>query len=241
MYTILVDGNNNLITTVREVIMQRSKLVNSIQFLVSPIYGDLDLTDGNSYTTILEYYLPVSRKYGFIELTPEQELYKERLQYIFPVDTNFTAEAGKVELQLTWYKIELGDDGVSISSKQQVRKTSVGHIHVTPISAWSDIIPDPALTALDQRIMKMDGTIKAIEEIQDAMSAKQVDGLYIDPDTFELQVSANNVPVGNKIPIVVPRLPDTDDGVNDGIVELEEYKVDDPSCDCGCDHGIVEL
>ena len=38
MYTILVNDDNTLVTSVRERIMQRSKLMNSLHFLVKPKY-----------------------------------------------------------------------------------------------------------------------------------------------------------------------------------------------------------
>ena len=41
--------------------------------------------------------------------------------------------------------------------------------------------------------------------------------------------------------VVVPRTKD-DDGIDDGLVELDEinHKENDPSCDCGCDHDNFE-
>ena len=60
MYTILVNDDNTLTTSVRERIMQRSKLVDSLHFLVSPTYKELDMTD---FTVTLEYVLPISKKY----------------------------------------------------------------------------------------------------------------------------------------------------------------------------------
>ena len=38
MYTILVNDDNTLLTTVKERIMQKSKLVDSLHFLVNPTY-----------------------------------------------------------------------------------------------------------------------------------------------------------------------------------------------------------
>lgn len=42
MYTLLLNNNNELITTVKERIMQRSKLVDNLHFLVEPNYKDID-------------------------------------------------------------------------------------------------------------------------------------------------------------------------------------------------------
>ena len=40
MYTILLGEDNELVTSVQERIMQRSKLVDSLHFLVEPIYKE---------------------------------------------------------------------------------------------------------------------------------------------------------------------------------------------------------
>ena len=60
MYTILVNSDNSLQTTVRERIMQRSKLVDTLHFLVDPVYKEHDMS---AFTVTMEYLLPVSREY----------------------------------------------------------------------------------------------------------------------------------------------------------------------------------
>jgi len=44
MYTILLNNDNKLVTSVRERIMQRSKLVDNLHFLVDPAYKELDMS-----------------------------------------------------------------------------------------------------------------------------------------------------------------------------------------------------
>ena len=56
MYTILVSDNNELVTTVKERIIQRSKLVGNLHFLVPQKYKDFDM---DNFTAMLEYILPV--------------------------------------------------------------------------------------------------------------------------------------------------------------------------------------
>ena len=83
MYTILVNDDNTLTTSIRERIMQRSKLVDSLHFLVSPTYKGLDMTD---FTVTMEYILPVSKEYVSEVLVKSEELYKEMLEYKLPFD-----------------------------------------------------------------------------------------------------------------------------------------------------------
>jgi hypothetical protein len=62
MYTILVTDENELRVTLKERIMQRSKLVDSFHILVDPLYKNE--TDMTEFTTVyMEYILPVSKKY----------------------------------------------------------------------------------------------------------------------------------------------------------------------------------
>ena len=86
MYTILVNQDNTMTTSVRERIMQRSKLVDSLHFLVDPIYKGLDMSD---FTVTIEYILPVSKKYITEILVKSNEPYnskinKEMLEKDFP-------------------------------------------------------------------------------------------------------------------------------------------------------------
>ena len=144
MYTILVNDDNTLTTSVRERIMQRSKLVDSLHFLVSPTYKELDMTD---FTVTMEYILPVSKEYVSEVLVKSEELYKEMLEYKLPFDTDLTKEAGEIEVKLTFSKVDLDADGNDI---QYVRKISATSITIIPVESWCDIIPDKALDAIDQ-------------------------------------------------------------------------------------------
>lgn len=193
MYVILVNDDNTLITTQRERIMQRSKLFDSLWFLANPIYKGYDMS---ACTVMLEYALPVSKKYCTEILALSEELYENHLKYILPVDTNLTAEAGDIELQLTFVLSDLDEYGNGV---QRVRKTMKTRLTVTPITAWSDIIPDSALTALDQRIIKIDAQIKAINEMNDTVSNTKADDISYNEDTRELQLMANGKGVGNVV------------------------------------------
>ena len=174
MYTILINESNELITTVKERIMQRSKLVDDLHFLVAPTYKGIDMSE---FTVMMEYILPISKEYQAEFLVKSDELYKNQLEYKLPFDTCLTKEHGKIEVQLTFSKVSLDTDG---NSKQQVRKTSPTVITIVPISAWSDIIADSALTALDQRLIQIQAMIEAVNEIGGGSCA----GVYI-PDYSE--------------------------------------------------------
>ena len=193
MYTILVNDDNTLTTSVRERIMQRSKLVDSLHFLVEPTYKELNIAD---FTVTLEYVLPISKRYKVETLIKSDELYKERLEYKLPFDTNLTREYGDIEIQLTFTKVDLDEEGKDI---QYVRKTSTTSITIVPISAWSDVIPDEALTDLDQKILKTDAQIKELHEIQENILVEKADNLVLDEENKELYLTAEGNQIGNKV------------------------------------------
>ena len=193
MYTLLLTENNELVTTVKERIMQRSKLVDNLHFLVDPMYKGIDMS---SFTVMLEYILPVSREYKTEILVKSEELYKQMIEYKLPFDTNLTREAGSIEVQLTFIKVGLDESG---NSTQQVRKTSKAVIDIIPISAWSNIIPDSALTALDQRLIMVDAMLNAANEMTQELYETKADNIVYDETAQCLQLTANGNPIGDKI------------------------------------------
>lgn len=191
MYTILLNETNELTTSVRERIMQRSKLVDTLHFLVDPTYKGLDMSQ---FTVVLEYITPVSREYKTEYLVKSDELYKGKLEYKLPMDTDLTREAGKIEVQLTFTKIDLDVEGKPV---QKVRKTSPATITIVPISAWSDIIADNALTALDQRLLQVDAMINAANEMNNYLNETKADNIIIDKEMNTIQLTANGLPIGD--------------------------------------------
>lgn len=193
MYTILLNDTNELITSVKERIMQRSKLVDSLHFLVDPIYKGLDMS---GFTAMMEYILPVSREYHSEILVKSDALYKEKLEYKVSFDTNLTKEAGNVEVQLTFVKVSLDADGENI---QQVRKTSPTIIKILPISAWSDIVADNALGAIDQRLIQAEAMIQAVGEMAQYIDENKADNITYNEEDNYIQLTANGNPIGDKI------------------------------------------
>lgn len=214
MYTILVNQDNTMTTSVRERIMQRSKLVDSLHFLVDPIYKDN--VDMSNFTVNLEYILPVSKQYRTEILYKSNELYKEKLEYKLPFDTALTKEPGDINVQLTFTKVDLDKYG---NNRQYVRKTSEITIHITPISAWSDIIPDEALNAIDMAMLQLEGKIKQVDEIANTYNNIKADNIKLDDETKELYLTANGDAIGDKI--LIEQLGDSiAENTKDGIIQV---------------------
>lgn len=215
-YVILVNEDNTLTASKKERIMQRSKLFNNLWFLAEPTYNGYDMS---ACTVVMEYILPISKKYHSDILELSEEGYQEYLKYVVPVDTNLTAEPGDVELQITFVYSDLDENGESV---QRVRKTSTAKVSIVPISVWSDIIPDSALGALDQRIIKMDAQIKELLDIGDAYDAAKADNIAYDADKQTLQLLSGANKIGDEVSLNV------DDNSNGTIaVDFSDLNVGD--------------
>lgn len=194
MYVILVEQNDELYGSHKERIMEKSKCVDNLIFVVDPIYRNT--YDMTSATVMLEYLRPISRKYETELLTLSNERYNGFLQYKLPFDSNLTSEHGSLELQLTFVYTDLDANGNSI---QRVRKTSSTTIEILPITAWSDIIPDSALSSLDQRLIKLDSQIRAVNEMNQIVADSKADNIKYNEKTNELQLLSGDKEIGNKV------------------------------------------
>ncbi len=220
-YVILVNEDNTLTASKKERIMQRSKLFNNLWFLAEPTYNGYDIS---ACTVVMEYILPISKKYYSDILELSEQGYQEYLKYVVPIDSKLTAEAGEVELQLTFIYSDLDENGESV---QRVRKTSTAKLNIIPISAWSDIVPDSALGALDQRIIKMDAQIKELLNLGDAYDAAKADNIAYDADKQTLQLLSGVNKIGDEVSLNV-------DGGADGTTAID-------FSDLGLGAGVAKL
>lgn len=194
-FVILVNNDNSMTITQKRRIMQRSKLVDTLWFLVNPIYNEKSMSN---FSVLLEYVLPNSRKYCSEILELSAYTYNDYLKYTLPLDTDLTSEAGDIELQLTFACADIDSMGNPV---QLVRKVSGTSIHITPISAWSDLIPDSALSAIDQRLIKADAQIRALEELGDLLDQTKADNISYNSQTNELQLLSGKDAIGNIVTI----------------------------------------
>lgn len=193
MYTILVNDRNEIVTTVKQRIMQRSKLVDTMQILVNPIYNGLDMS---KFTATLEYMSPQTQTYRTDTLVLSDDLYKEKLEYKLPIDTKITKEAGDVEITITFTYVEMDDLG---NITQRSRKAGPGHITVIPHQAWSNLIPDEALTAIDQRLIQAEMLIQAANDYNSYLDETKADNIILNEEDGTVQLTSNGKVIGDVI------------------------------------------
>lgn len=193
MYTIVVNNDNTLTTSIKERIMQRSKMVDNLHFLVEPSYKGLDMSD---FTVTMKYKLPVSNEPCSELLVLSDEPYKDKLEYKLPFDTKLTAEAGNIEVLLTFTKVDLDAEGNGI---QYVRPTSSANITIVPIAAWTNIATDSALNVVDQRLLQAEAQIKALSESGNLFDITKADNIVLDSESKEIYLTAKGEQIGDKV------------------------------------------
>lgn len=187
MYTILIKDNNEMIGSIIERIMQRSSGIDKIRFLVAPTYNDIDMAD---CTLLLEYRLPISKELKSIILEKSEELYRDNIEYLLPIDINLTKEAGKIEIQASFLRTTMEADG-AVTSK--VRKIQPYFIDIIPISAWSNMIPDSEFAAIDQRILKLDAIANQLSETNNSIMDSKADDISYKDNTIQLLANGKKI------------------------------------------------
>lgn len=197
MYTFLIGKDNYITTTNSERIVQRSKLVNTIQIFVINKYNEINMSDCQA---IMYYQLPISKEWKSKDLTPSEELYKDKyVEYLIPVDTWLTSEAGDVKFEIKFYNVEMDGESKDI---QYVRKTTNGVIHISNSTDWSSSIADSMLDAVDQRIIQLMMAQKAHEEMiaeTQAIMTTKADNIAKDESTNEIYLTSAGKEIGDRI------------------------------------------
>ncbi len=194
MYTIIVENDNTLYGSCKTRIMQREKLFNKVWFLVPQYYNGYDMSQ---CTVTMRYLMPISKEFKTETLKLSDERYKDDyLKYVLPVDTNLTKEFGDVELNLTFTMLDVDNNGKVV---QRVRKTDNHILKITPIPDWDSVIPDSALSALDERIIKLDAQMRALDERNKVVADSKADNIKYNESTNELQLLSGDKEIGNKV------------------------------------------
>ena len=186
MYTIIMNSDKSLVTSVKTTLYQREKLADKIQFLFPPTYQDLDL---KSCKAILKYTDQGNVAHSEI-LTMNEELYKGKLRLILPVDTNLNQFAGDVIVRITFTKID------TVLRKQYVLHTGEIPIHISPLSDMYSFVTDESLEIIDQMVGQLDAKIKALDIMAETYNRAKADENNI------LQLKSNGKTIGVPVNIV---------------------------------------
>lgn len=193
VHTILVNNDNSITKRMNGAIMQGSANVDSLRILVSPTYndkfGDLVMAD---CTCVMEFITPNGRRYKTKPLTPSEELYKERLEYLIPITLDMTKEDGRLGFKFFFAKLEMNADG---SFKERVRETSDSYLDIIPTKHWSDYVSDSDFNDVIQGILTIQSRAEHLESVADKINTTKIDNLEYDKDTNILTGYADGIEV----------------------------------------------
>lgn len=225
MYTLRITDDNNVITTVKESLMEKSNCVNSIQIIINKFYKEqIDMTDTTAY---MKYVLPVTKKIKMTQLIADTTTDESHILYTIPVTANISAEPGDIEVSFTFLK--LVHDEESDTTTSYVRKTESGLIHITKLAQFDSYEPNEMLTELDQRILALMATAEDIKKLGQATYDNMPIDMKLDSEAKKLTLVNANGNTGDGVGIadlsdsIAKELTGTDpDGTQDGITHIDK-------------------
>lgn len=225
MYTLRITDDNNVITTVKESLMEKSNCVNSIQIIINKLYKEqIDMTDTTAY---MKYVLPVTKKIKMTQLIADTITDESHILYTIPVTANISAEPGDIEVSFTFLK--LVHDEESDTTTSYVRKTESGLIHITKLAQFDSYEPSEMLTELDQRILALMATAEDIKKLGQATYDNMPIDMKLDSEAKKLTLVNANGNTGDGVGIadlsdsIAKELTGTDpDGTQDGITHIDK-------------------
>lgn len=225
MYTLRITDDNNVITTVKESLMEKSNCVNSIQIIINKLYKEqIDMTDTTAY---MKYVLPVTKKIKMTQLIADTTTDESHILYTIPVTANISAEPGDIEVSFTFLK--LVHDEESDTTTSYVRKTESGLIHITKLAQFDSYEPSEMLTELDQRILVLMATAEDIKKLGQATYDNMPIDMKLDSEAKKLTLVNANGNTGDGVGIadlsdsIAKELTGTDpDGTQDGVTHIDK-------------------
>ena len=216
MFRVLIRSDNTTIVTENQRIMQNSKLVDTLEIVVDKEYNGLSMAECTAY---LEYLTPINHKIGQVVLEIADENYEnDYLLYKMKIDTNLTNEVGQVQFRVHFIQVEMNEEGKVTTP---VRQTDSFIMTIIPISDWFST-PDELLSALDQRLITNQQTIKAMADLQNTLSDEKLDDIKLDITSNEIYGTSNGEKKGEGI-----KLSDLGDAIadntEDGMVVINTY------------------
>lgn len=225
-YTILINDDHSFTHSVKKRIMHRSNMIDSLRFLVKPTYNGfeypLDMTQVN---VVLQYVTPISRTYKPIVLKPESELYKNRVQYIVPIDINMTKEVGELELTINFSYLIKTSEGEFI---EQVRPIGYTSLTIEETKNWSDYIPETDLDNIAQMMLLNQSIAEQNRVNIELMNENMVTNIkHNEEDNTLYLVNEDGLKIGDALPVDNLGSCGCEDGVP--VVEFTVIEPDEPN------------
>lgn len=190
IYIIIMNQDKSLTITTKTNIYRKENMVDKLKFLFPEKYQELELAD---CTATLKYTDTNNVPHAEI-LQKDEELYKGKLAYTLPLDSELTEFPGNINLRVTFTKIDME------TQTQYVMHTGEVTITVLPLADYYNFVPDKSLEFVDQILGYFQAKIEAVEKIAETYDSEKADNLSYEGD--KLQLTANGKPIGDSVTIV---------------------------------------
>lgn len=184
MYTIIMNKDKSLITTVKTTLYQREKLVDKIRFLFPQTYEDINLSD---FIVVLKYLDQGNVAHSEV-LVKEENLYEDKLSYILPVDTKLTAFAGDITIRISFLALNTAN-----GLHEEVLHTGETIITINPLKDIYSFVTDESLEIIDKAMLGLESKTKALELVANTYDTEKADDIVLDDDSIYLTSHGNKV------------------------------------------------
>lgn len=192
MYTIVMQDNKELLATVKTNIFEKEAKVDTLRFLIPPVYDDYDL----SQCTVLIKYVTPDRKNRAEKLIQQEELYKGFLDYRLDINTDVTSLPGDVDIRLTFIHV---DKSSSPEIVTQVLHTGNITITVEPLKNLYGFTCDESLEIIDRLVGQIDCKIEALNNIANKYDQEKADDIEMIDD--EIWAMSNGEKIGDPVKV----------------------------------------
>ncbi len=199
MYTIIMNSDKSLVTSLKTTLYQRETMVDKISFLFPQFYEptDLDITT----CMILLKYTDQGNVAHAIKLTPDEELYKDHVKCEMDVDIELTRFAGDIKAYVDFLKLN-HDNGLY----ESVLTSGEVIITILPRDDYFAYCADKSLDIINRKMLELQAKTEALESIADVYDNSKADNI-IKTDEEQgsaIQLTSHGVPIGDKITIKEP-------------------------------------
>lgn len=196
MYTIKLNADKSLTTTVKTTLMQKENNVDKIQFLLPQTYLDQDLSD---YTVSL-IWADVNENIHTEVLERDLETYKDYIRCVFNVTKNFLMQSGDITVWLNLVNLSADEEYQMLRSYSTV-------VTVSKPSNIVDFADYETLEAMKKKIRDLDKAMPTDLEIDEE------DNLHLVHEDEK---------IGEGVEILMPSQFDELDNDNDGIINVDD-------------------
>lgn len=188
MLYIKLDDDMNLVITVNEPIYRGDNLSRKITYLIPTMVGEIDMFTASVFLN----YIRADGVADVVVLERSDEPYNDSyLQYTFPVNCKLTKYPGEI---CTWMQIYTGTP-----SNPVIAKSGECMLQVQESKNMDDYLCDHQMTALYQLTHTMNTAIEEMNNTIETAIENKADNIIFNPEDSTIQLSANGVPVGDKI------------------------------------------